>query len=280
MRMKSWMFLCLALVAANAWGQAQPQDRVAERTRPGQNEHRAVLTAADPNEHPLMPTIRWARDGMRDIDKIKDYSATVVKQERIDGKLREAEYMFVKIRHKPFSVYMYFLAPSNLKGQEVIYVEGANGNKMLAHGTGLRKVFGTVELDPVGPIAMQGNRYPITELGMSNLLRRLVEVGEKDAQYGECEVKFFPGAKINDRSHTCVQVVHPVPRKNFLFHVARIFVDDDMNIPTRYESYDWPEQEGGQPDLIEAYTYLNVKVNNGFTDADFDPQNPNYGFKK
>jgi Protein of unknown function (DUF1571) len=61
--------------------------------------------------------------------------------------------------------------------------------------------------------------------------------------------------------------------------VARIFVDDELNVPIRYESYDWPEQAGGQPELIEEYTYLNLKLNNGFTDADFDIRNPNYGFK-
>ena len=106
----------------------------------------------------------------------------------------------------------------------------------------------------------------------------MIEVGQHDMQYGECEVKFFPGAKINDRVCTCIQVVHPTPRKNFLFNVARIFVDDQYNIPVRYESYDWPKEVGGQPELIEEYTYLNLKLNNGFTDADFDIKNPNYKF--
>ena len=98
-------------------------------------------------------------------------------------------------------------------------------------------------------------------------------------KYGECEVKFFKGAKINDRICTCIQVVHPVPRRNFLFHLARIFVDDELNLPVRYESYDWPKEAGAAPELMEEYTYLNLKLNNGFTDADFDIKNPNYGFK-
>jgi hypothetical protein len=29
---------------------------------------------------------------------------------------------------------------------------------------------------------------------------------------------------------------------------------------------------------MEEYTYMNVKVNNGFTDADFDSKNPAYKF--
>ena len=51
-----------------------------------------------------------------------------------------------------------------------------------------------------------------------------------------------------------------------------------MNIPIRFEAYDWPGA-AGQPQLIEEYTYVNLKLNNGFTDADFDIRNPNYGFK-
>ncbi len=270
----------LTLIGPSGWAWAQAPAaaekpiRMAERSGPAASS-RPPLTEAQPNEHPLMPALRWAKAGLRDIENVKDYSATMVKRERIDGKLNDPEWVFVKIRNKPFSVYMYFLKPAEVKGQEVMFSDG----KMWGHGTGIRKVFGTLPLDPTGPIAMKGNRYPITEIGLLNLVRRLIEVGDKDTKYGECEVKFFPEAKINDRVCTCVQIIHPVPRRNFLYHVARIFVDDEMNLPVRFEAYDWPEKEGGAPELIEEYTYLNLKLNNGFTDADFDIHNPNYGFK-
>lgn len=274
--------LALAAVTARLPGQ-QPQahdpERVAERPTPPPERPSSIFAATDPNEHPLMPALRWAYKGVADIEKIKDYSATMVKRERIGGKLGDHEHIFLKVRHQPFSVYMYFLGPDDVKGQEVIYVHNKNDNKMFAHGTGLRRtMFGTVSLPPTGPVAMKGQRYPLTEVGMLNLVKRLIEVGEKDTQYGECEVKFFEGAKINDRSCTCVQVVHPVPRRNFLFHVARIFVDDELNLPVRYEAYDWPKRAGDEPVLTEEYTYLNLKLNNGFTDFDFDPKNPNYQF--
>jgi hypothetical protein len=235
--------------------------------------------SAQPNEHPLMPAIRWACAGQQVMDRVQDYSATLCKRERLNGKVGEAEYAFIKVRNKPFSVYMYFMEPASLRGQEAIYVEGANDGKLLGHGSGFRKVFGTVPLEPTSPFAMRGQHYPITELGISNLIRRLIEVAERDAKYGECEVNFFQGAKINNRVCTCIQVVHPVPRRNFIFHMARIFVDDQLNIPIRFEAYDWPERRNSQPQLIEEYTYVNLKLNNGFTDAAFDIRNPDYGFK-
>ncbi len=258
----------------------RPAYQVADRS-----EAAASASAAPPlgpgaaNEHPLMPALRWAYSGLKDVKMIQDYSATVAKRERIGGKLLEYQYMFVKLRQHPFSVYMNFLGPASLKGREVIYIEGQNNGNMWAHGVGFQKMFGTVSIKPDGPIAMKDQRYPLTELGILNLTQRLVEVAEKDVKYGECEVKFYPGAKINGRVCTCIEVVHPVPRRNFLFHMAQIFVDKELNLPIRYASYDWPREKGGKPELMEEYTYLNLKLNNGFTDADFDTRNPSYKFR-
>jgi hypothetical protein len=230
--------------------------------------------------HPLQPALELAQKGLGQLrGTMQDYSATMVKRERIDGKLGDHEYMFAKVRHEPFSVYLYFLAPDAVKGQEVLWVDGRNEGNMLAHaGSGVRAMVGSVSLKPDGVLAMQGNRYPVTEIGVENLAKRLVEVAEHDKQFGECEVNFFKDAKVNGRVCTCVQVVHPVPRRNFRFHLARVFIDDEYMIPIRYEAYDWPLEQGGQPVLMEEYTYMNVKINNGFTDADFDPKNAAYKF--
>lgn len=233
-----------------------------------------------PGDHPLARAIEWAKIGLKELETIDDYCATVAKRERWGTKLNDYEYFFVKIRHKPFSVYIYFLSPESLRGQEVIWVEGQNNGNMWAHTVGIKDaVVGTVSLSPTGMIAMKGQRYPLTEIGLLNMVKRLIEVGQRDMQYGECEVNFYPGAKVNDRACTCLQVVHPVPRRNFLFHIARIFVDEELLVPIRYESWGWPQQPGGPPELIEEYTYLNLKLNNGFTDLDFDIRNPNYKFR-
>ncbi len=63
-----------------------------------------------------MPALRWAYSGLGNFEKIQDYSATLAKRERIGGKLLDYEYMFVKLRQKPFSVYMYFLGPAGPQG--------------------------------------------------------------------------------------------------------------------------------------------------------------------
>ncbi len=240
------------------------------------------LVDAAPGEHPLMPAVRWAKQGVEGVRAMQDYSCDFMKRERIDGELGEHQHIFMKVRHEPFSVYMRFKGPDSMKGQEVIYVRDKNDGNLLAHPTGIKKrLVGTVSLKPNSMLAMSGNRYPITEVGILHLVERLIEVGDHDVQFGECEVDLFRDAKINDRSATCIQVVHPVPRRNFLFSLARIYVDDELNVPVRYEAYDWPKANDpdGEPVLIEEYTYYNVKLNNGFKDLDFSVDNPEYEFK-
>jgi hypothetical protein len=227
-------------------------------------------------EHPLTPVLRWVQRDLPAVEAIKDYSAVLVRRERIRGGLSGYEYLFVKIRHQPFSVYALFQAPAGVKGQEVIYVAGQNQGNLLAHKARLST---TLSLHPDGLVAMAGRHYPITEIGLVTLVRRLSEVAHEDLKFGECEVKYFTDAKVNRRPCTVVQVAHPVQRDVFRFHLARVFVDDELKVPIRYESYDWPREPGGEPQLVEEYTYCDLKLNNGFTDEDFSTQNPEYRFQ-
>src|SRR5690606_8362207 len=109
-------------------------------------------------------------------ENVQGYTAMLIKQERIGGMLMPEEIAYIKVRNEPFSVYMHFLSPDAVKGREVIYVEGANNNQLIGHeGSGLAALLGSKWLDPQGPIAMLGQHYPITELGVANLTKRLIE---------------------------------------------------------------------------------------------------------
>ncbi|MBT4694180.1 MAG: DUF1571 domain-containing protein [Planctomycetaceae bacterium] len=237
-------------------------------------------------QHPLKPAIDIAKAALENsIKNINDYTATLVKRERIDGVLGTSEYIYVKVRNAkpgvPFATYMYFVKPAIAKGREVIFVEGRNQNKMCAHegGTGLKAAIPDLWLDPVGFLAMKGQRYPVTEIGLENLIVQLIARAERDMNAGMCKVQFRKEALINKRKCTMIQVIHPDKRAPYDFHVAQIFIDDELQVPVRYVSYDWPETPGARPKLIEEYTYVNVKLNNGFKNIDFDVNNPNYNFK-
>jgi len=280
-------FLASAEERESRSGLRQPVYRVEQ---PIAKVARAALAARP--EHPLAPAIQRAMEGFEHINaNIRDYTCTLIKRERVGGKLTDYEYMFAKIRHEhddgvekvPFSVYMYFVKPDSVKSREVLYVEGQNNNKLVAHEGG--NGFGsslinriTVDLAPTSRMAMRGNRYPITDIGIQNLVKKLIEVAEEDMKHGDCIVKIRQGAKVNKRICTCIEVVHPERNKNYRFHKARIFIDDELNVPIRYAAWDWPAKKGGQPRLLEEYTYVNVKLNVGLTATDFDRNNPKYRF--
>ena len=267
--------LACAVVAA---GRSLPAQQPAA---PGGGVEQATwISPVAPSEHPWMPALRSAQQEQAMIDRdVHDYLATIVSRERIGGKLEEYHSIFVKVRHQPLSIYVYVLTPESHAGEEAIYVEGRNDGNLLGHATGIAgRVVGTVALDPRGSTALNGHRHPITELGIRHLCERLIALGNNDVQFAESQVRFLSGLKLNDRRCTGVEVIHPVPRTNFQFHRLRLFVDEQLRLPVRYEQYDWPQQPGGAPELVEEYNFMNVRTNNGFTDADFDPRNPRYGF--
>ena len=261
----------------------EPRDQLQE---PVLRVTKRIEPAGQVPAHPLDPALEIARDGLKRIqDQVLDYRCTIVKQERIDGELGLSEHMAAEIRNRKsvngtptqaFSVYLKFLKPEAIEGREVIYVEGANNGKMVAHeGKGVFGHLPAVWLPPDGFLAMKGQRYPITEVGIENLIAKLIEKAERDRkndpQGNATHVKFIEGAKINGRPCTVLEVTHPERTAWFDFHVARVFIDDELKLPVRYSAHSWPASPGEQPPLEEAYTYLNLTLNVGLNAADFDP---------
>ena len=232
-----------------------------------------------PGEHPLAPSVRVLKATLDHIDRnIQDYSATLVKQERLDGELGEHQHILLKVKHEPFSVYMSFLKP--FQGREVLYVHGQNNNEMVVLEAGFKRMLGKMSLAPDGMVAMRGQKHPITRVGIRNLTAELLRKCEADLQYAECEVVTKDDTKINGRPTTMVQIVHPIPRQNFSAHIVRVFLDNELRVPIHYDAYLWPAQPGGEPPLEESYTYANLKINNGYTARDFDANNNPEIFKQ
>jgi hypothetical protein len=261
----------------------EPVYRVSHETPATQVSARAVPTStADgffdleqrDGEHPLAPSKRFAERVLSHIDaNVKDYACLFSKLERIDGEMQEPQYIAMKAMHDPFSVHLMFKKPK--KGQECLYVEGANDNKLKARAHGWRgSIAGVLTLDPEGSLAMDGQKYPIYKAGIRNLTTELIRIIGNDLKYGECEVQNYPDVKLGDRQAVMIEVTHPVPRKEFKFHKARIYVDKELKIPVRYEAYNWNKDDKGKPELEELYMYTNLSINNGYSANFFSESNP------
>ncbi len=239
--------------------------------------------------HPLDRALKIAENGLAGSRaNINDYTALLVKRELVGGVLSEHQFMQAKIRNRkvvdgkivqPLSVYLKYLKPTSVKGREVVYVEGKNGGYLTAHEGGFKGRFlPTVTIPPDGMIAMRGQRYPITEIGLENLIVQLLDRGQTAKKFDDAQCEFRKNARIRERPCTVFQVTLPTKRPELVFHQAQVFIDDELNVPIRYVAYDWPRSEGAPLELLEEYTYLNLKVNVGLTDADFDPDNTAYNF--
>lgn len=238
------------------------------------------------NEHALQQSLDVAEAGLNFYrQNVRDYQAVFIKQERVGGRLDREERALVKFRQGrvedgkniPQAIYMRFVEPKSIAGREVIYVEGRNDGKLVAHEGGLLNVV-RANLLPTSRLAMRGNRYPITEFGIEKLIVRMIEKGTRDLQFGECQVEIKRNIEINGHSGTEIRIIHPQPAEHFDFHIARILIDDELNLPVGYEGYTWPEPGSDAPVLNERYFYTEVKLNVGLKDSDFDPDNPEYDF--
>ncbi|MGI9518886.1 MAG: DUF1571 domain-containing protein [Pirellulaceae bacterium] len=267
------------------------QAATAASKNPEQPELRNCLTdylyesANQQHEHPLDPALHVARQSLNKIrSEIRDYTAQMVKQERIGGKLGEEQFMEIKIRNpKPdeeiaMAVYLNFLKPADVAGREVIWVENKNRGRLMAHEGGLKSFMGG-SFNPNGVIAMMGQRYPITEMGIEILVSRLIEKGERDRAHSECEVEFSRDIELDGRPCTLITITHPERRDHFDFHIAKVYIDDQLDLPVGYEAYSWPQEPGGGPMLLEKYFYREIQLNAGLNERDFHPDNPNYNFR-
>jgi hypothetical protein len=237
--------------------------------------------------HPIDPALEMARASLQHSQaEVKDYTGLFVKRCRVDGELPPLQFAKLKIRNRkfengvlvtPMGVYLDFVKPADIQGREVIWLEGANEGNMIVHQGGVAR-FVTLTIDPTGYLAMRGQRYPVTDIGIENLLLKIIETAERDRRYDECEVQMFPDAKIGEDSCTMVQVTHPVERPHFDFHIAQVFFSHQLKMPIRYKSWTWPSSPGAEPEIQEEYNYLKLNLNVGLTDHDFDAENPAYRF--
>jgi hypothetical protein len=239
-------------------------------------------------DSPLVPVLERAIAGYQRMQsEIHDYTCILTKRERIDGRLQGPESIYLKIRHnrsdssdveQPFSVYLRFLRPASVREREVIYVQGRHDGRMIVRNGGTILPFVTTSLPPDSAAAMQESRYPITEIGVKTLTRRLIEVGQELLGDENCVVQVVPGARMNGRSCTLIQVGHRERQEHHTFQFVRVFIDDQLELPVYHVAFDWPDTPGDPPVMLEEYAYTDIQLNVGLTDWDFDHRNEHYLF--
>jgi len=230
---------------------------------------------ADPSPTPA-DVLAWLDKLQQRAAAIDSYTTTVVIRERIDGKLGDHRFIFLKFRRVPKSFYMYFLGPAYLRGQQVLYVATENDGKMLvrsATGCG----FGPFPIHPESVLATRGLLCPVHKLNLHDLARQAHEYLQAHTAAGTFQVRHIAGAKIDGRPCTVYEVDHQGSEERFLL---RLFADDEQQLLCRFELHSG-RATAEKLELLQEYTFQGeppIAMEKPLADRDFFARNPDYGF--
>ena len=276
------LVLAARVVAADELPQARTADRplapAGERLSP-------PPSAAVSADHPLTPILAFARQEQKFLrETLRDFSCRLVKRERIDGFLQDFQYIDMWVREEvrqdnrvaqPMSIYLQFLAPAKVSGRQVLFIEGENDGKMLVRNGGKHFDYVVVNIDPDGDSARDESLVPITQSGFNRVLGQMIAVLEKhvraDPSGANTRVERIAGARLNKRPSSVIRVTHPQKQRGLEFHVANVFVDDELRVPVRVDFSLWPSRPGQTPPLLAEYTYTQLKLNPNLPDNTFSP---------
>lgn len=204
-------------------------------------------------------------------EALTDYTATFIKEQRVRGKLKKPETVFMKFK-KPFSIYMKWIKNPD-EGKEVIYVEGENDGKILAHLGGIIGLITptTFRMEPTHPIAMGGNLKPVTAAGLGNMIESLLEVFYLARDKGDLKAVCKGTTLYNGRTVFVVERYLP-NKEEYPNQFALIYIDKELMLPVYYAAYD------NEQNLLEKYAYKNLNLNVGLTEKDYDKSNPEYKY--
>jgi Protein of unknown function (DUF1571) len=221
-----------------------------------------------------------ARVSTARISRVEGYTATLRKQERLSGRLGPENTLKMKVRNRPFAIYLKFLAPK--AGKEVVYAEGHHENKVIAHnGDWTRKLVPRLAVAPDSALALADSRHPVTEAGLVHLANKLLAFRQKDIGDPHAETTLDRFTDAEGRPWLRSTHTHAVNDGTRPFVKVEILYDPATHFPLRISSYDWPTPgQTGELELAERYAYDDLDLKAPLTAADFDPTNPDYAFMR
>lgn len=257
-RMRSLLFVALAIGSSLFLSSARSQT-----SPPGSVVNAAAGTPYDQ----ALSFLYEGRDYHK--TKVRDYTCTMVKQERIRNKLSEENVILMKFRSSPFSVYMKWLAPKALSKQEVCFVWNKNNNKLRVHAPGLVALTGWHTVEPKDPKVMEQSRHAIYDAGMGKLTDRYIEEFEKQKRVSKSRIQI---AEYDFQGRRCYRIdaAHTEHVPSAYAYRTILYLDKEWKLPLRAENYDWPRAGGpAEGELMEVFNYVDVRFNVGLTDNDF-----------
>ena len=197
-------------------------------------------------------------------NQVRDYVCTFVKEERIDGHLKQEEKMRVCFKDAPFSVLMSWQGPKGLV-DKVLYVAKDGNTTMLVRPAGLAGMLvHTVRKDVHDPKLKTTCLRTPNQFGFGNALDGMIIAYELAAEQ-DLSGEYLGIKKVADRD--CLVLSRNLPSMDGRPPYKLVaFLDKEYLLPMRIESYDTAGER------FSVYTYLDVRFNLGLTDELFSPK--------
>ena len=208
------------------------------------------------------------------------YSATLVKQERIDNSLGDVEVIQLRMLHHPKKIALKWEEGTEA-GQRVVYAQGENsGNMLVRKTTGLEAHLGILSLAPNGYLALKASRYPVTQLGLLELTRTIRKHRAKDLERKSGVAAKLVSQQLDGREVLCLAIEYEsqklAPDDRHEYRKALIYIDSQSKLPVRVHCYGWPEKISGanserldQTTLLESYAYKHINLKADLSSDDF-----------
>jgi hypothetical protein len=213
--------------------------------------------------------LAYIQEARRNYSAVRDYTCMVAKKESVNGVLSPDHFIQFKFK-APMSIYMKWISPSDMAGQEVAFVLGANGNKMRVKSGKLGlKITGFHSIDVDDPRVLQNSRHTIYEAGIGHMIDNTLKLWEIEKKLNKTQVKTGEYS-FNNRRCIRIETIHPERRQEYYSYRGVIYLDKESKIPVRLENYDWPRQAGPpEGDLLEMFSFIDLRFNVGLSDAEF-----------
>jgi hypothetical protein len=205
--------------------------------------------------------IAFLKECIRRYDReVTGYTATLRKQERIDGRLERSEEIEVAFRETPFSVLMRWKEGAR-RAAAALYVKGENRNQLLIRPAGVLSVAGIVPRAPNGSDAKKGGRYPLTEFGIKIGMQRTLASWERAAKANALHIEYLGVQRIKEAGDRPCWVLRRT-------RYARPEEDGIAQLTVYIDKDSWLQAgnilKGEENNLIGEYFFRDIKINPDF----------------
>lgn len=218
------------------------------------------LYATEPESISKDEVLKVAEITKQKIESIAGYQFILVKRELVDGKDTGYQYLNVKVRTEPLSIYVKFLKPEKLAGREALYYN----DELVVKRGGNRMSSMVLYITPDSPLAMDGNRYPITYINPKVLANELITKIEKELKFPETKLEIYRQAKIDGKSGTLYRMIHTEKKEGMECCVAEIIISKESELPIYFRVRNFHNI------ILEEYAFRNMIINPVFSSNEFD----------